>query len=82
MTEPLLTATNDTELIIPPGSNTESVDEYALSQIHSIFPQCERQKIENMLLQNKNDITICLNILMDEEQRNTEYMLAKTLENQ
>ena len=88
MTEPLLTSKDDTELIVQPLpsiSDTESriaVDESALSRIHSIFPQFDRVKIENVLIQNENDITKSMNILMDEEQKNADYILAQTLENQ
>ena len=94
MTEPLLASKADDtelELTVQPLSSkddtelnvqSKTVNEYALSQIHSIFPHYEELTIQNVLLQNENDITRSINVLMDEEQRNTDFMLAKTLENQ
>lgn len=90
MTEPLLASKDDTELTVQSLTSkddtelniqSKTVNEYALSQIHSIFPHYEQLAIQNVLLQNENDITRSINVLMDEEQKNTDFMLAKTLEN-
>ena len=87
--EPLLSSNDDTDLTVQSltyyaESNVlrNPVDEVALSQMHSIFPQYDRMQIQNILLQNRNDITMSMNILMDEEQKNKDYMFAKTLESQ